>query len=106
MPKYMITGSYNADGAKGLLSEGGTGRRAAVEALVASVGGTLETMYYMFGNDDVIVIADVPSDEAAAAVALTVGASASVSIRTNVLLTPEQVDEAARQSPAYRPPGG
>jgi len=106
MAKYLIMGSYSTEGAQGLLSDGGTGRRAAVEALAGSVGGSLESLYYMFGEDDVLAIVDVPNDEAMAAVAMTVAASGAVNLRTAVLLTPEQVDEAAKQSPAYRTPGG
>lgn len=106
MGKYMITGSYTVDGVKGLLAEGGSGRRAAVAALLESVGGSLEALYYMFGEDDVIAIVDAPDDETVAAAALTVAASGAVGIRTTVLLTPEQVDAAVERSPSYRPPGG
>ena len=42
MPKYLFTGSYTAEGSRGVLSEGGSGRRAATEQLVASLGGTVE----------------------------------------------------------------
>ena len=31
MAKYMFTARYTAEGAKGLVRDGGTGRRAAVE---------------------------------------------------------------------------
>ncbi len=106
MGKYMITGSYTAEGTKGLLADGGTGRRAAVEALLGSVGGSVESIYYMFGGDDVVVIFDAPDDEAVAAAAITVGSTGMVGIRTTVLLTPEQIDDAVKRSPAYRPPGG
>ena len=33
MPKFMIKASYTAEGARGLLKEGGTGRRTAVQKL-------------------------------------------------------------------------
>ncbi len=106
MGKYMLTGTYTAEGAKGLLADGGTGRRAAVEQLLDSVGGSLEVIYYMFGSDDVVVIFDAPDNETVASAAITVGASGMVGVRTTVLLTPEQVDAATKKSPAYRPPGG
>ena len=41
----------------------------------------------------------------AAAVALTVGASGLVNLKTTVLMTPEEVDQATKKSPAYRAPG-
>lgn len=105
MPKYLIEASYTAEGVKGLLKEGGTGRRAAVQKLAESVGGTVEAVYYGFGDTDVYVIVDMPDNASAAAVALTVGASGAVSLKTVVLMTPEEVDAATKKSPSYRPPG-
>lgn len=105
MPKYLVQGSYTQSGVKGLLSEGGTGRRAATERLAASVGGTLEAYYFTFGSDDFVLIVDVPSPEAAAAMSLAAAASGALHARVTVLLTPEEVDAATRLSPAYRPPG-
>ncbi len=106
MGKYMITGSYTAEGAQGLLRDGGTGRKQAVEQLMASVGGSLEAFYFMFGSDDVVLICDAPDDETIASAAITAAASGMVAARTTVLLTPEQLDAASQKSPAYRPPGG
>jgi uncharacterized protein with GYD domain len=106
MPKYMFTGSYTAEGAKGVLAEGGSGRRAATEKLIASLGGKMEAYYFAFGSDDFYLIADLPGNAAAAAGALTAGASGAIRTRTIVLLTPEEVDAATKLSPSYRPPGG
>ncbi len=106
MPKYLITGSYTAEGARGVLAEGGTGRRAATEQLIGSLGGTVEAYYFGFGSDDFYLIADLPGNAAAAAGALTGAASGAIRTRTIVLLTPEEVDEATKLSPTYRPPGG
>jgi uncharacterized protein with GYD domain len=106
MPKFLWQASYNSEGVKGLLKDGGSARRSAIEKMVGGLGGSVEAMYYAFGEDDVYVIADLPDDEAAAAAAMTVGAQGSVSIKTVVLMTPEQVDDAAKRSVDYRPPGG
>ena len=105
MAKYMIQASYTSDGLKGLLKDGGSGRRKAVDDLLASVGGKVESFYYGFGDVDAFVIVDVPDNVSAAAVALTVGASGAVTLRTTVLMTPEEVDQATKKSPAYRAPG-
>lgn len=106
MGKYMITGRYTAEGTKGLMKDGGTGRRDAATALIEGVGGSVEALYFAYGKDDIVVIVDAPDDESMTAAALTVGASGLVGIRTTVLLTPEQIDAAVEKSPAYRPPGG
>ena len=105
MPKFLITGSYTQAGIKGAIAEGGSSRRAAVEKLAASVGGSLESFYFAFGENDFYVIADLPSNEAAAAVAMTVAASGAASPRTIVLLDPADVDAATKLSPSYRAPG-
>ena len=89
-------------GTKGF--EGGSGRRAAVEQLAGSAGGTLESMYYVFGSDDVVAIVDLPDDVCRGSRA-TIGSSGAVDVRTTVLLTPEQLDAAAQRSIDYRPPG-
>ena len=44
--KYLITGSYTAQGAKGVLAEGGSGRVTAVRQLIESAGGRLEAFYF------------------------------------------------------------
>jgi uncharacterized protein with GYD domain len=105
MPKYLIVGSYTAEGARGLLAEGGSARRAATEQLINSLGGTMEAYYFAFGEDDFYIIGDMPSHAAAAAGALTAGASGAVRARTIVLLTPEEVDATAKLSPRNRAPG-
>ena len=105
MPKYLWEASYNSEGVKGVVKEGGSGRRDAIEKLVSAAGGTLEAFYFSFGDSDVIVVADLPDEQTATAVALTVNSGGLVSLKTTVLLTPEDVDAAAKQSVDYRPPG-
>ena len=106
MPKYLIQGSYTRDGLEGLVEDGGTGRRKAVEGLAKGVGGAVESFYFSFGGDDVFVVLELPDDETAAALALTIGRSGAVDVRTSVLLTAEQIDTALGMSVDYTPPGG
>jgi uncharacterized protein with GYD domain len=101
----MWTGSYTAQGTRGVIGEGGSSRKAAVEKLIASVGGKLECLYFSFGTDDVVIIVEAPDNVSAAAVALTVAASGAVKGRLTVLLTPEEIDQAAKKSPVYQAPG-
>jgi uncharacterized protein with GYD domain len=105
MPKYLITGSYTTQGVKGVMAEGGSGRVAAVRKLVESLGGNLESMYFAFGSDDWYITVDLPGNVASAAASLTVAATGSVNSRVVVLLTPEEVDAAVKQSADYRAPG-
>jgi uncharacterized protein with GYD domain len=105
MPKYLLKVSYTSEGVQGVMKEGGTGRRDTIAALASGLGGTIESFYFAFGEDDVIVIAEFPDDKTAAAVSLTVSASGAASVDTVKLLTPEEVDEATKISVPYRPPG-
>jgi uncharacterized protein with GYD domain len=105
MPIYLWQASYTADGTKGLLKDGGSKRRATVQQMVEKAGGKLHAFYYAFGEADVYGIAEFPDHATAAALSLTVNASGAVGLRTTVLLTPEEVDAAAKKSISYRPPG-
>ena len=105
MPKYLVMASYTAEGVKGVQSAGGASRREAVAQMAEGLGGQVESFYFGFGEHDAYVIVDLPDNETAAAVALAVNASGATTARTVVLLTPEQVDTAAKRSVEYRPPG-
>jgi len=105
MPKFLIQASYTLDGVKGVQSAGGSSRRDAVAKVAESIGGTLEGFYFAFGDTDAYVIVDAPDNESATAVALTVNAAGGATVKTVVLLTPEEVDAAAKRSVEYRPPG-
>jgi uncharacterized protein with GYD domain len=106
MAKFLIEATYTAEGVRGIQSSGGSSRRDAVAKALESAGGSLESFYFGFGGADAYVTVDAPDNVTAAAVALTVNASGAVHAKTVVLLTPEEVDAAAKQSVAYTPPGG
>ena len=105
MPKFLFEASYAPEGVKGIQSAGGTSRVEAVTSAIEDLGGKLESFHFAFGGSDAYVIVDLPDNQAAAAVALAVNATGTVSVKTAVLLTPEEVDAAAKQSVQYRPPG-
>lgn len=105
MPKYLVEAKYTVEGLKGLLKEGGSSRRAAVERLTKGMDGRLEALYYTFGESDVFAIIDMPDHVTAAAVSLAINATGSVALKTTVLLTPEEVDAATKKTVDYRPPG-
>jgi uncharacterized protein with GYD domain len=106
VPKYLVEVKYTLEGMKGLKEKGGTARVAASKALIEEVGGTLESFHFAFGGRDAFVIADLPDNVAGAALGLIVGASGGVNSAVTVLLTPEEIDEAAKKQATYRPPGG
>ncbi len=105
MPKYLVLADYNADGLKGIIDKGGSSRRDALEALCDAAGGSLESFYFAFGETDAYVTVDLPDNATAAALCMTAAASGLVGVSTVALLTPEEVDAAAKTSVDYRPPG-
>ena len=105
MAKFLFEANYTPEGAKGIVKEGGSARRAAIEKAVAGLGGRLESFYFAFGSVDAYVIVELPDNVTAAAMALAVGQSGLASTRTIVLLTPEEADAATKKSVAYRGPG-
>lgn len=105
MAKYLITASYTAEGAKGVLKDGGTKRRQAAEEAVKSAGGRLETFYFAFGDSDAFIIVDAPDHATIAAMSLAINASGAVRTKTVVLLTPEEIDQATKKRTTYRAPG-
>lgn len=105
MSRYLFIASYGPDGVKGVLAKGGTARRTAIEKAAADLGGQLETFDFAFGDADVYTIIDLPDHRAAAALALNVNADGRASVKTVVLISPEDIDAAAQVGVAYAPPG-
>src|SRR5215472_16537224 len=105
MPKFLIEASYTEEGAKGLIKGGGTARRAEVQKMVEGLGGRLDAFYFVLGENDVHVIVDLPENLTAAAISLVVMSTGTARIRTTVLLTPEEIDQAAKTPVDYNPPG-
>ena len=105
MGKYLLTASYTADGAKGLLKDGGSKRREAAEQVIKSVGAKMEAFYFAFGDTDAYVIVDAPDHASVAAASIAINATGAVHSKTVVLLTPEDMDHATKKVVTYRAPG-
>jgi uncharacterized protein with GYD domain len=105
MPMFLFHVNFSAAGNKGVLAAGGTSRLRAVEDLAGSVGGTVESLYFVLGGDESMAICELPSNEAATAFALAVGSTGALEVRTIALLRPSDVDAATQLSPVFRAPG-
>ena len=105
MPKYLFEADYTAEGTKGLLKDGGSKRRAAVEKAIEGLGGKVEAFYFTFGIRDAVVIAELPDNVSAVAISLAVSASGAVAYKTTPLITAAEVDAAAKKKVGYKPPG-
>lgn len=107
MPKYLFHGSYTLEGVRGLIKEGGSSRRSHFNENVRNLGGQVESLYYAFGGEDIYAIVDLPDNVSSAAISLALAAGGGFRADTIVLLTPEEIDQAAQKtaSVGYRPPG-
>jgi uncharacterized protein with GYD domain len=105
MPKYLVTASYTAEGAKGVLKDGGTKRKSVAEAAVKSAGGKIEAFYFALGADDAYIIVDAPDHATVVATSLAINSTGAVKTKTTVLLTPEEVDQATKKQITYKAPG-
>jgi uncharacterized protein with GYD domain len=106
MPKYLLEVNYTLDGVRGVVDKGGSARKAAAQAAAKSVGGKIEAFYFAFGGTDVFAILDAPDNAAAAALALTVSGAGGATVKTTVLLAPDEIDAATSKTVKYTPPGG
>jgi uncharacterized protein with GYD domain len=105
MAKFMVQGSYNPEGTRGLVKEGGTGRRETIRKVIESLGGRMECFYFAYGEHDAIVIADFPDTTTGLSLSLAVNGSGAVRASTVPLITPEEMDAACKRSVAYKAPG-
>jgi uncharacterized protein with GYD domain len=105
MAKFLFEVSYTQDGVKGVLKEGGSSRVKSIEKLTSAHGGKVEAFYFAFGGADAYLIVDLPSSVEAAAISLAVSASGAATLKTIVLITPAEVDSAAKVEVDYRAPG-
>jgi len=101
----MIHASYNAEGTKGLIRDGGVTRREAAKGLIESLGGTMESFYYALGEADAFVIVEMPDHSSLVAAMLAIGASGLVTGKTTALFSAEEMDEATKKTANYRGPG-
>jgi len=71
------------------------------------MGGTVEALYFAYGDNDVYIIFDQPDSKQAIAASLLINAGGAGTSKLTVLITPEELDEAAKvaSSLTYRPPG-
>jgi uncharacterized protein with GYD domain len=105
MARYLLEVSYTQSGVQGVMKEGGSSRRDLIAKLLADGGGTLESFDFAFGENDVIVIIDVPDHATAAALSMVVDASGAARVKTTPLISPEEIDRAKDIKIGYRAPG-
>ena len=105
MPKYLYQGSYTDKGLKGLMKDGGSKRMEVTRKAIESLGGKMEADYFALGGNDFYIILDVSDNVKAITGTLVANASGTVKVHITALVSPEEVDLAAKQTMDWRPPG-
>ena len=108
MPLFMFQGAYSSDSWATQVQDQ-PDPVARIGRLAEACGGRLESLFYSFGEYDIVLILDMPDDEAAAAFALAGSAGGSLkAARTTKLFTVEQglsaMRKAAEAGKTYTPP--
>ncbi len=105
MAKFLVHATYSAEGFKGVIKDKASGRKAALEKALASVGAKVDAMYFTFGEYDVVLIVDAPDNATVMAVGLSACSTGLARTSTTPMLTIEEVDQAIKKSVKYRSPG-
>lgn len=107
MPKYLFQAAYS-DEAWAAQTSNPQNRFAKVRGPVENLGGSIEAVYYAFGEYDVVAIIDFPDNVSASAWAIAARSGGALAGgKTTPLMTPEEGVEAMRKAgdAGYKPPG-
>jgi uncharacterized protein with GYD domain len=107
MAKFLVLFSLTGETVKRFIAQP-SDRAAVVQAAAESVGGRLESYYWMFGQYDGLAIVELPDSRSAAALSLAVTSSGSFSnFETHELIEAADLGQVAERAKAisYRPPG-
>ena len=101
MAFYMIQGAYTAE-AMATMAKNPQDRSVPVRELVQKLGGRLISLYFCFGEYDVVVLVELPDDSAATAVAMAAVSPGHLkAYKTTKLFTIEETMEAMRKAGSF-----
>src|SRR6476619_6047403 len=104
MPHYLQQIAYSIEGWKTLVKKP-QNRIEAVRPAIEKLGGKIENAWFAFGDYDVVLIIQMPSNVDAGAIAMAFAAGgACKSVKTTPLLTADEAVEAMKKasSAGYR----
>lgn len=107
MPKFIVLYTFKGETLRDFMKKP-TDRAAAVDQAAQSVGGRLESYYWMLGQYDGFAIVDVPDSSAAARLAVTVSSTGAFThLETHELFSSEEVLRLMKgsQDVTYAAPG-
>ena len=108
MPKYLLLWKFKGETLQGFLKRPND-RSQSVDETAKSVGGRLESYYWMLGGDhDGLAVLELPDSHAAARVALVIeGSGAFTDVQMQELFSAPDVMQMARDAKgvSYAAPG-
>jgi uncharacterized protein with GYD domain len=108
MAHFLLQGAYTAEAWKQLVKSP-QNRAEAIRPVVEKLGGSIESVWFAFGDYDVVLIMQMPDNVSAAAFSLAVAAGGAFKAhKTTPLMTIEEGVEAMKKAggTGYQPPGG
>ena len=107
MAKYLITAAYTSAAWAAQVAEP-KNRVEVVRPAFEKMGGSIESAYLSFGQDDLVIIADMPDNVSAAALSMAVSAGGGVSnLQTTPLISVDDAVAAMKKAAeiTYAAPG-
>jgi uncharacterized protein with GYD domain len=102
MPRYMIRSSYTPEAWADFVKNP-QNRREILRPIIEEHGGKLEAFYFAFGDDDAVVIFELPGNAEAAALAISAAAGGALKgIKTTVLMTAEEAEAAKKLAAKFK----
>ena len=108
MAYYMIQAAYTSEAVAKLVRRP-QDRLGSIRPMFKKLGGSLEGAWFAFGDYDIVLIAEIPNNVSAAALALAVAAGGALrALKTTPLLTAKEGVAAMRKASTagYKPPKG
>lgn len=98
MPHYLQQVAYSTEGWEAVVRKP-ENRIEAVRPAIEKLGGKIESAWFAFGDYDVVLIVEMPTNVDATAIAMAFAAGgACKSVKTTPLLTIEEGVEAMRKA--------
>lgn len=98
MPHYLQQVAYSTEGWEALV-EKPENRIEAVRPAIEKLGGKIESAWFAFGDYDVVLIIQMPTNVDASAIAMAFAAGgACKTVKTTPLLTVEEAVEAMKKA--------
>jgi uncharacterized protein with GYD domain len=107
MAKYLFQTAYTSEAWAAQL-QNPQNRVEVIRPVIEGLGGRIESVYFAFGDYDIVGIVDMPNNVSMAAFSLAAAAGGAVkTVKTTPLMTIEEGIEAMRKASGtgYRPPG-